>query len=269
MAGPPADPVTAWRQGDVALDVGWFVLAIASDDGTTDHDVVEDPVDGLVALTQTCDIVRPAEKRPYMEFAPLVEVDAGRYADVARGASPAYAIVPALRDSRLVADLDRAMTVHKDVVRTWNRTPGWTTDGEVRAFARALARKRARFAFPDDFVGLVSKLQERVQKKHGRASDEGEALRALDEIRVQATPSWDAPAVDLHFHYIRDVEATAPKPHGWDGWLEAWLRLTPAQGRFRTVGGIVHTLDALSAREYLESDALDLDYLSTGDLDQA
>lgn len=268
MAGAPVDPVAAWRQGDVALEIDWFVLIVATDDGTADHDVVEDAVDGLVALTQTCDIVRPADKRPYVEFAPLVEVDADRYADIARGASPAYALVPALSNRRLVADLDRVMTVHKDVVRTWTRTPGWTTDGEVRDFAKALARKRARFAFPDDFVALVSKLQDRVRRKHGRASEEGEALRALDEIRVLATPSWDAPAVDLHFHFIRDVAAASPRPHGWDRWLETWLRLIPAQGRFGAVGGVVQSLDALNAREYSESDPLDLDYLSLGADDQ-
>ena len=264
MADHPADLGLAdWRQGDVALGVTWFVQVEPPEEAGETHAIIEDGVKGLVAVTQTCDIVRPAEHRPYIEFAPLVEMASPEaFADVERGARPAYAVVPALRGRRLVADLDRSMTVHKAVVSGWPRTPGWSTDPEIRAFAQALARKRARFAFPDDFVAVVSSLQDRVKRKHGRVSEEGEALRALREIRVQATPEWDAAAVDVMIYFIRERGAVAPAPRGWDGWLGEWLGLLRPAGRFQAVDGTVVGLDALTAEEYVASDPLDLDYLS-------
>lgn len=42
------------------------------------------------------------------------------------------------------------MTVEKSIVAMWIRTPRYTHDADGRAFAQALARKRVRFAFPDE-----------------------------------------------------------------------------------------------------------------------
>lgn len=77
---------------------------------------------------------------------------------IERGRRPAYAFLPQLADRHLVVDLDRIMTVEKAMVLSWTRAPGCATDVEARAFAQALARKRARFAFPDDFTFWVKKL---------------------------------------------------------------------------------------------------------------
>lgn len=59
------------------------------------------------------------------------------------------------------------MTVEKAVVASWTRTDGCRTDEQRRAFATALSRKRARFAFPDDFVAAARQLQDRLADKHG------------------------------------------------------------------------------------------------------
>src|SRR5690606_14455031 len=138
-----------------------------------DADLAEQQVLGLVVITQTCDIVRSCTERPYVEVCPLVEVDDDRLREVQRGRRPAYGFVPLVADRKLVADLDRVMTVEKPVVAGWERTPGWGTDAEARSFALALARKRVRFAFPDDFTSLVRKLQKRLEEKHDRESVEG------------------------------------------------------------------------------------------------
>ena len=128
-----------------------------------DADLVEMEVPGFIVVTQTCDIVRSRAERPFIELCPLVEVDADRLEEIKRCRRPAYAFVPQLSEKQLVADLDRVMTVVKDLVATWKRTPGWITDAEARAFALALSRKRARFAFPDDFSVLAKKL---LGKRH-------------------------------------------------------------------------------------------------------
>jgi hypothetical protein len=116
--------------------------------------------------------------------APLVEVPADVFEETQRRRRPGYAYVPALAERRLVADLDRVMTVEKSVAMSWRRTQGCRSDDEVRAFAEALARKRQRFAFPDDFTAATKALQGRLRGKHDKQTSEGQALRALPEIRV-------------------------------------------------------------------------------------
>jgi hypothetical protein len=219
-------------------------------------------VEGLVVLSQTCDIVRSCTERHFIEVAPLVIVSESMLRDIKKGRRPVYAFVPGATKCRLVADLDRIMTIEKSVVAEWVQKKGCSTDQEVREFAQALTRKRARFAFPDDFTLLVRKLQSRLQEKHEKDTDEGRALRALREIRVRAAPSWDAEKVDILFWFVRNDDTPEFEGKAWFEHLEAWLKLVLASGRFEPVEGQVTTLDDLSARDYVESDPLDLDHLS-------
>lgn len=201
-----------WRQGDCVVGEQWFVFrtdlkrpltkdgAVASAEGV---DTAESEVFGLMVLTQTCDLVRKSSERPFVEVCPLVEVDEAQHREIERSRRPNHAFVPALADRRLVGDLDRVMTIEKSVVAGWDRVAGWQTDAEARRLALALARKRARVAFPDDFVEFATPLMSRMSSKHDKQSDEGRALRALREIRVRAEPSWDADEVKLVFGFIR------------------------------------------------------------------
>lgn len=250
-----------WRQGDCVLGEAWFVHRTTppSEDGADLH---ETAVAGMVIVTQSCDVVRAFDKRPFVEISPLVELSQDDFDLAARGRRPQYAVVPALADERLVADLDRTMTVEKSVVATWERVAGCRTDDESRAFASALARKRERFAFPDDFNTLVHKLRDRVQEKHDKQSDDGRALRDLREIRVQAAPAWNAEAVDLFFWFIREAVGPAAPQKPWPDFLKKWLAMVVPQGRFTSVHGQVVALEDMSARDYVDSDRLDLDYLS-------
>jgi hypothetical protein len=151
----------------------------------------------------------------------------------------------------------------KAVVAGWDRVAGWQTDNEARRLVLALARKRARVAFPDDFVELATPLMSRMSSKHDKQSDEGRALRALREIRVRAEPSWDGDEVKLLFWFIRDVDDSTFEGQRWDNFLEEWEKRIRPSARFVDVQGVVLSLDELTAREYVESDPLDLDYLSS------
>ena len=213
-----------WRQGDVSLDAGleFFHLADLSrphspasvqatealvEEGEaieTTASPVLDEVRGLVMLSQTCDVIRNCRARPFVEVAPLVEVPELWVEEIRRLKRPAFAHVPATAGDRLVADLDRTMTVEKAIVAGWTRTPGWQTDEELRDFAQALARKRSRFAFPDDFVVAASGLQAHMVARHNRRTVEGAHLRALREIRVRAAPSWAEREVQLTWWFVKD-----------------------------------------------------------------
>lgn len=262
-----------WRQGDcwVAQDQ-WFVHRFAlatpltneaTSAATEGVDLAEVEVTGFVLLSQTCDIVRSCADRPYLEIAPLVRVDESPLREIERGRRPRYAFIPALSSDRLVADLDRVMTVEKGVLTGVERIPGCRNDNESRSFGQALARKRTRWAFPDDFTQLASGLQSRLQEKHDKQSDEGAALRALRQIRVRAAPSWDSGSIEVTFWFIRHEEEPDFRGTSWHKLLEKWLELVPEVGRYESVEGAVVTLDDLTARDYIESDPLDLDHLSS------
>jgi hypothetical protein len=263
--------LAAWRQGDCVLGEHWFAhrldksftLTLAgSEAAAAGADLAEQEVSGFVVVTQTCDVVRSCIDRPYVEVCPLVEVDNSLHSEIERGQRPVYAFVSGVSSKNLVADLDRVMTVEKPLVATWKRTPGWRTDAEARAFALALSRKRIRFAFPDDFNQLARKLQNRLKDKHTKNTAEGRGLRALREIRVQASLAWDAPQIEIFFWFVRNNLDADFEGKSWADLLSEWLKLVPPASRFNRVNGQVVTLQDLTAADYVDSDPLDLDHLS-------
>ena len=264
--------LSAWRQGDCVLGEHWFLFrtdaqrpltgdaAAAAAEGS---DNAEGAVRGFAVLTQTCDLVRRCADRPFVEVSPLVEVDDRVLHEIRRGRRPNYGFIPEVAGHGLVADLDRIMTVEKSVVAVWERIEGCRTDDDARRLSLALARKRVRTAFPNDFVAFARPLVDRILRKHDRQSDEGRALRSLREIRVRAAPSWAADAVELMFWFILDDEDPGMETTGWEHYVRDLLNAQPESGRFVHVDGVVQTLDDLTARDYVESDPLDLDHLST------
>ncbi|MEQ1568214.1 MAG: hypothetical protein ABMA64_21420 [Myxococcota bacterium] len=262
-----------WRQGDLALDERWFIhvgdgalpLSEAAAQAGSGVQALTSEVQGLVVVTQTCDVVRTCVDRPFVEVAPLVRVSKDHLHQVKRGRRPAHATLPVLENQLLVADLDRVMTVEKSIVASWKRTPGYTCDVDARTFAQALARKRVRFAFPDDFTALAKKLQARLGDKHDKDTDEGRGLRALREIRVCASPSWAAESTEIFFWFIRDdADATLEgMGKGWADLLKDWLKLVSETGRFVSIDGQIVTLQEMTAEDFVGSDPLDLDHLST------
>jgi hypothetical protein len=266
------EALQSWRQGDCVLGEQWFVFridpdapltAVAAAAASEDTENAESEVHGFAVVTQTCDIVRSCADRPFIEVCPLVEVDEALLREIQRSRRPNYAFVPGMAKRRLVVDLDRVMTIEKPVIAAWERIEGCLDDTDARRFALAPARKRARIAFPYDFVELATPLMSRMSSKHDRNSPEGRALRSLREIRVRAAPSWDAAEVQLTTLFIQSDDPRTVEDKSWHQHLQAWRKLIAPHGRFVTIDTLVSTLDDLTARDHVESDPLDLDYLST------
>ncbi len=270
-----------WRQGDVILGSELAFVHVAdlaqpvspeakaqtaamapANEATAGRSILESDVDGFIVVTQTCDVVREAEKRPYVEVAPLVGVSEADLVAVKGLLRPAFAYVPALAAKRLVADLDRVMTIEKSVLVALPRQAGMTTDAEVRAFAAALARKCSRFAFPNGFVELVRPLQKRMVSRYGKTSVEGQHVSALREIRVAASPSWDAKRAELFFWFVKQSEPSSPD---WPRWQAEWLGLLTPTAGYPTIEGLVSRLADMTADDYTTSEHLDLDQLSAGE----
>jgi 3-hydroxymyristoyl/3-hydroxydecanoyl-(acyl carrier protein) dehydratase len=229
-----------------------------------ESDVVEVDVPGFVVVSQTCDIQRVAAERPFVTVCALIQCPEWLSVDdVRKCLRPRYAFVPGVASLGLVADLDQVMTIEKPLLTSWQSNRGCMTDGDQRAFAAAVARKFARFAFPDDFVQLLSDFNDLIKRKHGRMqSEEGQSLAALREIRVAATPDWNASSIQLHFTFVRHDEQTDAAGQSWAHWLAKWLAKIPKAGRYGAVHGVVSSLSEIRADEYLVSDQLDLDHLS-------
>jgi hypothetical protein len=264
----------SWQQGDCivgGIDFVYQVLAAAPVTATAssplddDFQVIAAEVPGVVVISQTCDIQRKTIGRPYVETAALVRCPANVSIDeVKKGLRPQYACVAGIAELGLIADLDQIMTIEKPLLVTLRRTRGCRDDAESRLFARCVARKFSRFAFPDDFNVSVKKLVELVKAKHKSAeSDKGAAFRALNEIRVAALPHWQADAIDLFFYFIRQESAQAAGKEPWSHWTNLWCSRVKLGGRLRRVEGVVLPLSGMRADELIGSDTLDLDHLSS------
>jgi hypothetical protein len=180
---------------------------------------------------------------------------------VNRGRAARYAYIPALEHLRLVADLDQIVTAEKAVVACWQRQAGCQTDEQRRALASALARKRLRFAFPDDFVLAVRPLETRLKNQYRDDSLEGLMIDALREIRVQASPHWGAQQTTLIFFFIRESEAGI-EDHIWAQQASNWCSLVELSAPYNDILSVVTELSDMPASDYVGSDMLDFDHIS-------
>jgi hypothetical protein len=263
-----------WQQGDCVVGNIDFVYQVLAEAPVTasatsapgnNFEVLAAEIPGVIVVSQTCDIQRKTIDRPYIEVAALIHCPAKvSVDDVRKALRPQYACVPGVADQGLIADLDQIMTVEKPLLVSHPCTRGCRDDAEIRVFARCVARKFSRFAFPDDFNSCVKRLAEVIKAKHNSAeSDEGAAFKALREIRVTALPHWQADQIDLFFYFILEGSDEAAGKQPWSHWADLWCSRVKPVGRFRSVGGVVLSLSRIRADEFIGSDTLDLDHLSS------
>lgn len=307
------DCMLGWRQGDIApydrfvhlansgkpVTRASVAAASASPHGPATLRVGTSTPDGLVVLTQTCDIRRGCVDRPYVELAPIVRVPRNVAAEAWAMERPRYAAIPILGDDA-VADLDRCMTVEKGLLAELVRTPGWSSDMEVQRFATVVGRRFVRFAFPDSFGRAVGKLADSIASKHNKvASPEGQLLQHVRQIRVSADPSWESESISVELAFILEPgvlprlsdEPTVPQHHAswlsskrrtpaeiaarvlaesepdsrswlWDRLAEAWASTCVLQAPYADFDVQLIGADEYTVDRYWSSQQLDLDHLS-------
>lgn len=277
-----------WSQGDVVLGSHIPLVHIADlrmpltpasqelleENGLADGPlaVIETNEIGCIVVSQTCDIVRSPKLRPFVDVCPVIRAPSeGVMREVGLGMRPRYAKIPTLQSERLIADLDRVVTVEKTLlahVPAEARRRGCSTEDDLAGFARALARKRMRFAFPQPFVDAVAKIADRVQKKHGketrdkdgRPTSEGSTYAALHEIRVHCD-DWSRVSPETTLLFIFPKIAGIPKD-AEDTFRELMNRFRPNAEFGVPPQSQVLALDAMSAELWLSTAPLDLDHLS-------
>jgi hypothetical protein len=255
-----------WRQGDFSRDCQSFVYVdYPDDDGSgLSFEAFEEQAEeikGLVVVSQTCDIVREPEDRPYVEVCPLVQVDERQLQEAIRGTSPQFAIVPSVSDQGFVADLDRVMTIGKTLLATWAHEQGCSTDEQRAKFAQSLERKRGRFAFPNEFTLALSGFRRRIYEKYRKDGVVGQTLRSLFEIRVRGAPDWDSEQIEIMFLFIMKDSANRKDVAGLAEDLVSKVTLPPNY-TYSEPEFIAGYLSDITARDYLESFHLDYEHLS-------
>jgi len=269
--------LVVWWQGDYVEGGTLFHLADptkplteiahqALADAGDVHEVIvteEVPV-GLVAITQTCDIRRPASKGPMIHFARLVEIADDNTARQAREKKrPRFVHVPC-RNDRSFADLEVVITVEKSVVAEWTRHAGCSTDADRRAFNDGVRRKWSRFAFPNDVVATLEPLTDELDKHDGKTTALGNAVRELADIRVLALAGWSETPIDLVVYFLlppstEDLTMTVEQ---WKEVISGWIKKCNPVGDVHGVEFEVSRFDEVDAYTYSQSDQLDTDNLS-------
>jgi hypothetical protein len=246
-----------WRQGDYALEpVELPLISIEQDE---DAIIIADALHGVVVLTQSCDLIRPQEVKPYVQVAALVLVEKDEMERVKAGHAPARVHIEELVAAGLVVDLDIVATVDKENVVKWKRCGGCAGDEEQRRFAAALARHRQRFAFPDAFNDLVKPVRRWVEDKRKANSANGRLVNAIREIRVH-TDNWENPTT-LEFLVLLNDPAPAADLPEWEAAMKT-LTKKGTHDKFPVPEFRLVTYEEISAGEYVASDRLDWDGLS-------
>jgi hypothetical protein len=273
-----AEILSAWRQGDAILgnhlrfvhvaDLTRPLTAESKELAISENGIVAvgSTLAGGIIVTQTCDIVRNPDEYPFVQAAALIEISQSEYTEIVKGQRPNFAAVPGLADRFLVARLDLITTAEKTLLVNAPQNAivrGCRSDAEQMAFAECLSRKYSRFAFPDDFTRAVAKVQKKLREKHSSSGDNGEAFRALSEIRVAAIPSWDAKEPELLFLFVRSETASHVEVEIAQRVIGSLMEKFDKSGRFHDVRHRVVLLSDITASLYLSSQPLDLDHLSS------
>jgi hypothetical protein len=182
------------RQGEV-LRIDKLPRLVAPEYALTDEELqgaprdepvltVELPIEPalVVVISQDCDLVRPVEREPYIQIAPLTRVDKDLYDELARFGSsrlfpypPVDGVAPLALDVRLVGTIEKPALLSTGIGRL-----GCPLTDPQRATLRAwLGARFARVAFPDEIAEVVIAPIQRAAQK---IAEDANFKRALGTI---------------------------------------------------------------------------------------
>lgn len=261
---PDLSALAEWRQGDYSFDLKGYVVAdLPEETGEPVSTYVVD-AEGIVVLSQTCDVVRADSPLESVIVAPLLKVNADHWKATERGARARYAIVRSLAAERIVADLTCAFSITKQFLVCLNRERGHVNARDAIRFSMALERLFGRFAFPDGLNDTLKRMRDRALSKHPKAEAEiGAVYRSIWEIRLRAAPGWDAEEAELAFIFVLndELEVDVERIHKELSDEVARMKL-PGDFRWSDPPFVLGGADELSARDILESQPIDIHIVS-------
>jgi hypothetical protein len=240
------------------------VWALTSDLGDTalaeevfELDSLDRPPYGLIT-TQTCDINEVNPNHPWVHIAPVYDLDEGTLAAMVRKDRVNYLVEldPPTLDGLWVADLRLEVPVEKSWLVGRQPAEAYPTEAGYEHLAGRLAGKRDRPALADSLVmGVYRPLREWLDRSQGK-----KASANVREVRFRLGGTrlipWAASLV-----LIKDTDWENDETAAWDDWWDL-TRAKAAGYGLDLLANEYQTLDSMSARQYLDSTPVNLDYLS-------
>lgn len=236
--------------------------------------IAQEEVSGIVVVTQTCDLVRDWQRRPYVQVAPISvltpEKRASAMAEIKRWKSTRYLYLPALEQDGMVAELDRIFTLEKGVLDAWRerRIHCCRTEKESLLMSQNVRRYYSRPALPNAFCEGILGLQDLFEKKHdkkpsgGKGFHPGDCLRNLEMVLVKASPRWEA-YDKVEFTLVQGINADDIPLADWESLKHECASRVALPPGVRVTWNFI-PYGALPARQYRESVEMDFEFLSVG-----
>lgn len=150
---------------------------------------LDTPTGLVIVATQSCDTVRELAIEPYVQVAPIVDVDQAVWARSRAGRlSPRYFALPQnlegvaapVVDIRLIATVDKRLVLENTLPFVSELAP------ELRGpFAIWLGRRFARYAFSDELeTDLLNPLRKRLGDRYEVPGPEGALVRSVEGVFV-------------------------------------------------------------------------------------
>lgn len=255
-----------WRQGDYTISSGDFPVAFLNE-----NEIMEagwDTVQGIVVVSQTCDIVNVVDLDDVVVVAPIAEVSESLLEAIKFGTTTVGAVIENSILPTDVADLRYLATLRKTSLVKMERRAGFNSEETRDVFVNALERRYGRFAFPDALSdGPVITIRNRAKSLRKKDSPKAKVYKSLRSIRLVAEPDFDTPGAKIQFLLVlndpphvfaepTDIIAELKTQEDAErfNWPPAYEKQDPL---FR-----VATMDSLSAREWDNSRHVDLDFIS-------
>lgn len=189
----PQSSLDDWNQGDYTYDCNnfYFLGSNGVKNLDTQKMLLEQPfnIKGCVLISQTCDIIREPNIIPNVSVCPLVEVSNNRIKEISGGRAPRFGLIPSLQNN-LAIDFSYIMNVSKELLIFWKPNIGFKSSLQLENFTKSLTNIYNRFAFPENFIELLSPIRKVIHNKHDKNSELGKALRSIRELRVLPYADW-------------------------------------------------------------------------------
>jgi len=211
--------------------------------------------DAFVVISQTCDIKRAENDEPTVLAMRVYTTDNDRTLSAAASNSARTFLLDP--DRRLVVDATMLSVIEKPVLETVIPRPGAPNASVERRFARWVAARFSRYAFPDPIVAAVTRpILDGLHKLQQAGGPDLTALDPLEEIHV--APTAGDPPYDVSLLFI--VPETGLPDGGAGlarivGHIDGWL--TPGLARLASWDAVHY--GELSVRDYFDHEKLQLD----------
>jgi len=211
--------------------------------------------DAYVVVSQACDIVKSENEEPTVLAMRVYTTDNDRILSAAaRNSARVFLLDP---DRRLIVDATVLSVIEKPVLETVTPRLGAPNASIERRFARWVAARFSRYAFPDPIVAAVTRPI--LDGLRGLQQDGSPILAALDPLEeIRIAPTDGDPPYDVSIIFIAPESGLPDGGAGLArlvGHIADWL--IPDQARLASWDAAHY--GELSVRDYLDHEKLQLD----------